>query len=78
MICITFQDCVNRGGKLTGTGTESSTGDVGYLAAAFLFCCCNVRLMQICQYKGAGRGIRQQQKKNVPTVLVMIKTNLNP
>lgn len=53
-MCNTFQDCVNRCGKLTETGTE---GDAGYLAAAFLFCCFNGQLMQTCHYKGVGGGI---------------------
>lgn len=57
MICNTFQDCVNRGEKLTGT--EGRTGDAGYLAAAFLFCCSNGELMQTCHYKAVAGGIRR-------------------
>lgn len=51
-----FQGCVKRGRKLTGT--EGSTGNAGYLAAAFLFCCLMGQLMQTCPYKGLGGGIR--------------------
>lgn len=57
VICNTFQDCVNRVEKLTGT--EGSTGDAGFLAAAFLFCRSNRKLMQTCHYKGVGGGIRR-------------------
>lgn len=57
-VCNTFQDSVNRGGRLTGAGTEGSTGDAGYLAAALLFCCFNGQLMQTCDYEGVGGEIR--------------------